>query len=169
MLQTVVIEHHEPTLRVIFQKSKFLTRALRSLGESSALKGLILQVLNLLRLRSHSLAPNAFLHQYLASHDLWKEDSGRLIELTLYQQKPIRLVPGVVPLLTSSATPTLEDIELGTEFANKLGLSGISKWDGVVEEEPAGGAPPKSGGDVEEPESEQQKKKKNNKKKKKKK
>jgi len=172
MLQTVVLEHHEPTLRVIFQKSKFLTRALRSLKGSSALQGLILQVLNLLRLRSHSLAPNAFLHQYLASHDLWKEDSDRLIEMTLYQQKPIKQVPGVVPLLTASATPTLEDIELGSEFANKLGLSGISKWDGVEETAQSGGGtngPPAGSEQQQQQDGSGKKKKKNNKKKKKKK
>eukprot|EP00526_Cylindrotheca_closterium_P006868 CAMPEP_0113640360 /NCGR_PEP_ID=MMETSP0017_2-20120614/21182_1 /TAXON_ID=2856 /ORGANISM="Cylindrotheca closterium" /LENGTH=744 /DNA_ID=CAMNT_0000551637 /DNA_START=163 /DNA_END=2397 /DNA_ORIENTATION=+ /assembly_acc=CAM_ASM_000147 len=181
MLQTVVLQHHEPTLRVIFQKSKFLTRALRSLSESSALKGLILQVLNLLRLRSQSLAPNAFLHQYLASHDLWKNDSDRLIELTLYQQKPIKQVPSAVPaLFTPSTMVTLADIELGTEFANKLGLSGISKWDGTLEVEEqaskgagadANGAGNGNGqpGQQQDGQGGKNKKKKNNKKKKKKK
>lgn len=80
MVQAVVLEHHEPTLRVIFQKSKFLTRSLRALTTGSgALKGFIIRVLNLLRLKSQSLPPNAFLAQYLGSHDLWKEDVQHLI------------------------------------------------------------------------------------------
>jgi hypothetical protein len=124
MLQAVVLEHHEPTLRIIFQKSKFLSRALRSLTTSNALKGLIIRTLNLLRLRSQSLPPNAFLTQYLGSHDLWKEDVEQLLVMTMNQETPIRLPPGAVeaPL----------DIELGSAFANKLGLAGISKWDGTV-------------------------------------
>lgn len=125
MLQAVVLEHHEATLRVIFQKSKFLSRALGLLKNNSnnALNGLIIRVLNLLRLRSQSLAPNAFLAQYLSSHDLWKEDVEQLLAMTMNQETPIRLPPGAVdaPL----------DIELGSAFANKLGLAGISKWDGA--------------------------------------
>jgi hypothetical protein len=138
MLQAVVLEHHEPTLRVIFQKSKFLSRALRSLTTSNALKGLIIRLLNLLRLRSQSLPPNAFLTQYLGSHDLWKEDVEQLLVMTMNQETPIGLPPGTVeaPL----------DIELGSAFANKLGLAGISKWDGavnpVVDEDPSSAEQP---------------------------
>jgi hypothetical protein len=120
MLRDVVLRHHEPTLRVIFQKSKFLTRALRSLKENSQLQGLIIRVLNLLRLRSESLPPNAFLTQYLGSHDLWKQVSEELITLTVNQETPIKLLP------KQSATV---NIELGGSFASKLGLSGISKFD----------------------------------------
>ena len=80
MLQAVVLAHHEPTLRLILQKSKFLTKAVRSFSEAGPMRGTLLDCLNLLRLRSASLPPSAFLHQYLGSHDGWKENSDRLLE-----------------------------------------------------------------------------------------
>jgi hypothetical protein len=79
MLQSLVLEHHEATLRVILQKSKFLTRAVRSLATPGPLQGISMNCLNLLRLRSDSLPPSAFLHQYLGSHDGWKENIDQLM------------------------------------------------------------------------------------------
>jgi hypothetical protein len=79
MLQSVVVAHHEPSLRLILQKSKFLSRAVSSLKDEN-LRGIMMNCLNLLKLRSESLPPSAFLHQYLASHDGWKEHVDLLTE-----------------------------------------------------------------------------------------
>lgn len=157
MIQAVVMEHHEPTLRVILQKSKFLTRALRCMvttstdsnnnnnninggggGSSStgnnsnpppgALNGLVIRILNLLRLRSQSLPPNAFLTQYLSSHDLWKVDVPELIEVTIRQETPIR----ADPMKTGTKALDGNDIDLGSPYATKLGFGGITKWDGTA-------------------------------------
>eukprot|EP00980_Cylindrotheca_fusiformis_P005825 scaffold1223_cov119-Cylindrotheca_fusiformis.AAC.28 len=133
MLQAVVLDHHEPTLRVILQKSKFLSRALQSLtakdddndDSPAALRGLMIRILNLLRLRSQSLPPNAFLTQYLSSHDLWKQDMDRLVAMTLKQETPIRLLAGG----GGGAETSMDSIELGSSFANKLGLGGVTKWE----------------------------------------
>ena len=147
MIQAVVMEHHEPTLRVILQKSKFLTRALRSMATPSnddngnnggnspppgALKGLVIRILNLLRLRSQSLPPNAFLTQYLSSHDLWKDDVSELIELTIQQERPIRPEP-----FKTGIKDFDDNIDLGSSFASKLGFAGITKWDGTAEDHQA--------------------------------
>ena len=78
MLQSVVLEHHEPSLRLILQKSKFLSRAVGSL--KGPLRGVLMNCLNLMYLRSMSLPPSAFLHQYLGSHDGWKENREKLTE-----------------------------------------------------------------------------------------
>jgi len=78
MLQAAILEHHEATLRLILQKSKFLSRAVSSL--SSHQSGLICNALNLLLLRSQSLPPSAFLAQYLGSHDGWKASLDTLNE-----------------------------------------------------------------------------------------
>ena len=78
MLKSVVLEHHEATLRLILQKSKFLTRAVRSLSTAGALQGALINSLNLLHLRSQSLPPSAFLPQYLGSHDGWKDKKDEL-------------------------------------------------------------------------------------------
>lgn len=79
MLQSVVLEHHEASLRLILQKSKFLSRAVSSIKDEK-LRGVLINCLNLMHLRSKSLPPSAFLHQYLGSHDGWKESMNILIE-----------------------------------------------------------------------------------------
>jgi hypothetical protein len=81
MFRSAVVEHHEATLRVILQKSKFLTKAVKTVVESPGpLRGVLLNCLNVLRLRAESLPPNAFLPQYLKSHDGWKEHMDKIIE-----------------------------------------------------------------------------------------
>jgi len=77
MLQAVVVTHHEASLRLILQKSKFLSRAVNSLTDET-LRGIMMNCLNLLKLRSESLPPSAFLHQYLGSHDGWKANTDLL-------------------------------------------------------------------------------------------
>lgn len=79
MLQSVVLEHHEASLRLILQKSKFLSRAVGSM-KHEPLRGVLMNCLNLMRLRSKSLPPSAFLHQYLGSHDGWKANVDQLTE-----------------------------------------------------------------------------------------
>jgi len=81
MLRSVVLVHHEPTLRVVLQKSKFLTKAIKSAtNREEQCSSVLLDCLNLLRLRSKSLPPSAFLPQYLNSHDGWKENIDDLVE-----------------------------------------------------------------------------------------
>lgn len=80
MLRSVVLKHHEPTLRIIM-KSKFLTKALKSVTNlQEHCSSVLLDCLNLLRLRAQSLPPSAFLPQYLNSHDGWKEHVEQLIQ-----------------------------------------------------------------------------------------
>ncbi|KAL3914802.1 MAG: hypothetical protein SGILL_005949 [Bacillariaceae sp.] len=81
MFRSAVMEHHEATLRVMF-KSKFLTKALKTVVDSSPgpLRGILLNCLNLLRLRALTLPPNAFLPQYLKSHDGWKEHVDKIVQ-----------------------------------------------------------------------------------------
>lgn len=79
MFQSVVLEHHEASLRLILQKSKFLSRAVVSMKDEP-LRGVLMNCLNLMHLRSKSLPPSAFLHQYLGSHDGWKANVENLAE-----------------------------------------------------------------------------------------
>ena len=79
MLQAVVVVHHEASLRLILQKAKFLSRAVNSLKDEN-LRGIMMNCLNLLKLRSDSLPPTAFLYQYLGSHDGWKANVDLLAE-----------------------------------------------------------------------------------------
>lgn len=72
MFQAICLEHHEETLRLVLQKAKFVSRAIRSCKAGGSLQGILLICLNTLRLRSQSLPPSAFLRQFLESHDAWK-------------------------------------------------------------------------------------------------
>jgi hypothetical protein len=72
MFQAICLEHHEETLRLVLQKAKFVSRAIRSCKAGGSLQGILLMCLNTLRLRSQSLPPSAFLRQFLESHDAWK-------------------------------------------------------------------------------------------------
>eukprot|EP00934_Nitzschia_sp_Nitz4_P009213 Nitzschia sp. Nitz4//scaffold10_size219509//60243//62401//NITZ4_001411-RA/size219509-augustus-gene-0.267-mRNA-1//-1//CDS//3329532869//9203//frame0 len=116
MLQSVVLEHHEPTLRMILQKSKFLSRAVSCLNDKGPMRGVVMNSLNLLGLRSKSLPSSYFLRQYLGSHDGWKASADRLAELTLSQQTPIKGDVGTI------------NLDLKSPFANKLGLGDVDEW-----------------------------------------
>jgi hypothetical protein len=81
MLRSVVLKHHEPTLRIILQKSKFLTKATKSVtNRQEQCSSVLLDCLNLLRLRAQSLSPSSFLPQYLNSHDGWKEHVEQVVQ-----------------------------------------------------------------------------------------
>ena len=78
MFQAISLEHHEATLRLVLQKAKFVSRAVRTCKAGGPLRGILLTCLNCLRLRSQSLPPRAFLRQFLESHDAWKDFQGAL-------------------------------------------------------------------------------------------
>lgn len=78
MFQAICLDHHEPTLRLVLQKAKFVSRAIRSCKAGGPLRGILLSCLNSLRLRSQSLRPSAFLRQFLESHDAWKDFQDEL-------------------------------------------------------------------------------------------
>lgn len=78
MFQVICLEQHEATLRLVLQKAKFVSRAVRTCKTGGPLRGVLLTCLNCLRLRSQSLPPRAFLRQFLESHDAWKDFQGDL-------------------------------------------------------------------------------------------
>ncbi|VEU43930.1 unnamed protein product [Pseudo-nitzschia multistriata] len=153
MLRSVVLKHHEPTLRVILQKSKFLTKAIKSVSNhQETCSSVVLDCLNLLRLRAKSLPPNTFLPQYLNSHDGWKAHIDQLIQTTTTQQTPIKNEGKTV------------NIGLGSAYAKQLGLGDVSEYDSTESKSPSDNTHQSELG-----ETNGKKKKKNNKKKKKKK
>lgn len=81
LFRAICLEHHEPSLRLVLQKTKFVSRAVKACSENeTSLRGVLVICLNTLRLRSQSLPPSAFLRQFLESHDLWKGFKDKLIE-----------------------------------------------------------------------------------------
>ncbi len=118
MLRSVVLKHHEPTLRIILQKSKFLTKATRSVTNAEEqCSSVLLDCMNLLRLRAKSLPPSAFLPQYLNSHDGWKAHVEQVVEMTTIQQTPIKSDGKEI------------DIGLSSNYARQLGLGDIVEYD----------------------------------------
>ena len=81
LFKAICLEHHEPSLRLVLQKVKFVSRAIKGCtDEITSRRGVLLVCLNVLRLRSQSLSPSTFLRQFLESHDLWKGFKDELIE-----------------------------------------------------------------------------------------
>ena len=80
LIRAITIELHEPTLRLVLQKFKLVSRGVRVCQEGGPLRGVLIECFNLLRLRSQSLPPSAFLKQFLQSHDGWKGFQDQLVE-----------------------------------------------------------------------------------------
>jgi hypothetical protein len=57
LFRAMVIEHHEPTLRLVLQKAKFVSRGVRACTMGGPIRGVLLECLNMLRLRSQSCLP----------------------------------------------------------------------------------------------------------------
>uniref|UniRef100_A0A7S2A3M3 Uncharacterized protein n=1 Tax=Trieres chinensis TaxID=1514140 RepID=A0A7S2A3M3_TRICV len=100
LLRSVCLANHEPTLKLVVQKSKFVAKAIRVCGDSkvgtggsppmtsTSHRGMILRCLNLLRLSAQSLPQCSFLRHYLDSHDGWKGFQDTLRRMTVEQQTP---------------------------------------------------------------------------------
>ena len=75
LIHALCATNHENTLKLIVQKCKFLSRAIKTCSEKAApssTRGVLLRCLNALRLHSQSVSPHSFLRHYLESHDGWK-------------------------------------------------------------------------------------------------
>ena len=74
MLHALCMTNHERSLKLIVQKCKFLSRAIKDYKtkSSGSTRGVLLKSLNALRLHSQSIGPNSFLRHYLDSHDGWR-------------------------------------------------------------------------------------------------
>jgi hypothetical protein len=73
--------NHEKTLKLVVQKCKFLSKAIKicsAKSEPSSARGVLLRCLNALRLHSQSISTHSFLRHYLESHDGWKNFQDEL-------------------------------------------------------------------------------------------
>jgi len=123
LFKAICIEHHEASLRLVLQKIKFVSRAIKTCSKTCANRGVLLVCLNILRLRSQSLPPSAFLRQFLKSHDAWKGFLEDLKRITLEQE------------CQSHPVPTKEarfhepiDLDLGSRYAVLLGFDQIEAY-----------------------------------------
>jgi len=117
LFKAICIEHHEVSLRVVLQKNKFVSRAIKTCFKREANRGVLVVCLNILRLRCQSLSPSAFLRQFLESHDAWKGFQDELKRITLEQECQSHPVPTKEARFNEPM-----DIDLGSPYAALLGF-----------------------------------------------
>lgn len=81
LIHALCMTNHEKTLKLVVQKCKFLSRAIKTCSGKAApssTRGVLLRCLNAMRLQSNSISPNSFLRHYLESHDGWKDFQDEL-------------------------------------------------------------------------------------------
>ncbi len=129
MLHSLCATNHEPTLKLVVQKNKFLSRAIKVCKvktSPASTRGVLLRCLNALRLHSLSLPSTSFLRHYLHSHDGWKAFEDELKRMTLEQQQVGGgiAVPKVVEGESATVVTLQSDIniDLGSSFATSLGF-----------------------------------------------
>ena len=128
LIHALCMTNHEPTLKLLVQKCKFLSRAIKSCSAKVApcsTRGVLLRCLNALRLHSQSISPHSFLRHYLESHDGWKGFQEELTRMTLEQQQrgggiPVPAAQGEEGVVMAQSDI---DIDLGSAFAMELGFA----------------------------------------------
>jgi hypothetical protein len=128
LIHALCVTNHEQTLKLVVQKCKFLSKAIKTCSAKVApcsTRGVLLRCLNALRLHSQSISPHSFLRHYLESHDGWKDFQDELTRMTLEQQQ--RGGGIAVPISQGEQgviMPQSEiDINLGSAFAAELGFA----------------------------------------------
>lgn len=81
LIHALCATNHDKTLKLVVQKCKFLSRAIKACSTKAAptsTRGILLRCLNALRLHSQSISSHSFLRHYLESHDGWKDFQDEL-------------------------------------------------------------------------------------------
>ena len=127
LIHALCATNHEQTLKLVVQKCKFLSRAIKTCSAKVApcsTRGVLLRCLNALRLYSQSISPHSFLRHYLESHDGWKDFQVELTRMTLEQQQrgggiAVPITQGEQGVMTAQSDI---NIDLGSAFAAELGF-----------------------------------------------
>jgi hypothetical protein len=122
LLLALCLSNHEPSLKVVVQKSKFISRSLpmfQNPKRKASVRGVLIRCLNALRLASQTLSPQSFLRHFLESHDQWKSFQVELTRLTMEQ-----VIPGGGFVVPSAVVGNSDhhDLDLGGSFAVDLGF-----------------------------------------------
>jgi hypothetical protein len=134
LMSTVILENHTPSMKAILAKNKFLSRAIKHFDEIEQTdnRGCMIQLLNMIRLKSDALEPTSFLKQYLSCHNEWRMFAMNLRSVTEMQtKKKFNIVlnrdkytrPGL-----ADWDAACEGIDLGSSYADRLGLQGLTPY-----------------------------------------
>jgi len=149
LFRTMVKINHTESLKSLLSKHKFLTRMIEhykaTSSTDSGLRSYIIQMSNYVRLTVDTLPPSEFIKSFIISHAQWKEFLPLLREDTIRQfttdfpapsgGHPLSVSPfaGIegFSLFNSVAalkpiTPDDVDIDLGSDYANRLGFEDAS-------------------------------------------
>lgn len=138
LIHSLCITNHEATLKLLVQKCKFLSRAIKVCSDPSpcSTKGILLSSLNALRLHSQSISSHSFLRHYMDSHDGWKSYREELVKVTMDQQQKGGGI--AVPNGTGKESITFKvesiNIDLGSQYATEMGFGGIDVYDDLNDE-----------------------------------
>lgn len=151
LFRTVIRINHVESMKALFSKHKFITRMIEhyktTSSKDSGLRSYIILMGNYVRLTADAQPPSEYLKSFLTSHVQWKEFVPLLKDDTVKQfvtafpapsgGHPISLSPfasaETFGLYSSMAPPkpiTEDDIDvdLGSEYANNLGLEDASVY-----------------------------------------
>lgn len=151
LFRTVIKINHVESMKGLFSKHKFITRMIEhykaSTSKDSGLRSYIILMGNYVRLTADAQPPSEYLKSFLVSHVQWKEFVPLLKEDTIKQfvtafpapsgGHPISLSPFASAesfgLYSSMAppkpiTPDDVDVDLGSEYANNLGMDDASVY-----------------------------------------
>lgn len=138
LIHSICITNHEATLKLLVQKCKFLSRAIKVCKDPCpcSTKGILLRSLNALRLHSQSISTHSFLRHYMDSHDGWKSYKDELVKVTMNQQQKGGGI--AVPSGTGKECVTFKvesiNIDLGSQYATEMGFGGIDMYDDLNDE-----------------------------------
>lgn len=139
LIHALCATNHEATLKLVVQKCKFVSRAIKEckLESLPSTRGVLLRCLNALRLHSQSISPNSFLRHYLESHDGWKGFLETLRKTTLEHERKGGGIAVPLSMGDDIKITAHEDIniDLGSSFAADLGFpSSITAYVESVED-----------------------------------
>lgn len=138
LIHAICITNHEATLKLLVQKCKFLSRAIKVCRDPCpcSTKGILLRSLNALRLHSQSISSHSFLRHYMDSHDGWKSYKDELVKVTMNQQQKGGGIAVPSGAGRESVTFTVEsiNIDLGSQYASEMGFGGVDIHDDLNDE-----------------------------------
>jgi len=148
LFKAMLRSDHVESMKALFSKYKFVSRMIKHYQETtvfqSGLRGFILLMCNYLRFTADTLAPSAYLKNFLNSHEQWKDFVIVLREETIRQMVTNYAAPvgghinpfaihdtfGMYSSATKckAITPEQVDIDLGSEYAKNLGFEDVKPY-----------------------------------------
>eukprot|EP00002_Diphylleia_rotans_P026193 TRINITY_DN5211_c0_g1_i2.p1 TRINITY_DN5211_c0_g1~~TRINITY_DN5211_c0_g1_i2.p1 ORF type:complete len:792 (+),score=165.84 TRINITY_DN5211_c0_g1_i2:130-2505(+) len=132
LFEAAMLRDHAQAVEILLKKAKIIQQLIAAFDEPAGNRGFVIRFCNIIRLANDTPGQYENLRRFLVSYPQWKSFVGKLREETERQTKKHFKVP---PRMThqmhhddhhshhSHNAEDDESIELGSEFARKLGLT----------------------------------------------